>query len=368
LHFHSINTIQNPFTAAAKIVRIARSDKPNCKRLSAKRPANLQEWDRQSRPTFRIQGRSIMSVFGQITRIFFLVAVGCSVAFAATHPNRFSSIPALQQDSVPDTLFLPDHESRPLSEPASLTSTEISHIEDALLSPQSLAGRTPDINSMDTPGDRVQPQLSLLTPNPTNPSDDAVLGREPFGLPTIIAPPGEIAAKWNELQSRLLADEKTLAACRLGENECSQAARRFWAIVELGQKHQGRAKFGWINRAVNLNIKPMSDWAQYGYADYWASPLQTLSSGAGDCEDYAIVKYAALRELGIAPGDLRLVIVQDSMHQAEHAVVAVRDEQKWLILDNRTMAMLDAEQARYYYPLFVMDYRGIRTISTAARR
>jgi predicted transglutaminase-like cysteine proteinase len=50
----------------------------------------------------------------------------------------------------------------------------------------------------------------------------------------------------------------------------------------------------------------MNDCTQYGYADFWASPLQTLGSGAGDCEDYAIVKYVALRGLGILPDDLRL--------------------------------------------------------------
>ncbi len=113
----------------------------------------------------------------------------------------------------------------------------------------------------------------------------------------------------------------------------------------------------------------MSDWAQYGYAQFWASPLQTLSSGAGDCKDYAIVKYAALRELGIAPSDLRLVIVRDDVRQAEHEILAVRYEQNWLILDNLTMAMLDAEQIRHYYPLFVMDYRGARAFTaTVARR
>ena len=112
----------------------------------------------------------------------------------------------------------------------------------------------------------------------------------------------------------------------------------------------------------------MSDWAQYGFADFWASPLQTLSNGAGDCEDYAIVKYVALRELGIVPGDLRLVIVRDNMRQTDHAVVAVRYEREWLILDNRTFAILNTEQDRHYYPLFVMDDQGARAFSTAAAR
>ncbi len=168
-------------------------------------------------------------------------------------------------------------------------------------------------------------------------------------------PTEEMSAKWNELESRISADERALAACRSGESTCSQAERRFLSIVELGRQHEGRTRLGWLNRAVNMSVKPASDWAQYGDADYWASPLQTLSSGSGDCEDYAIVKYAALRALGIQADDLRLVIVEDDKRRTEHAVVAVLYEQQWLILDNLTMAIVTAEDARNYRPLFVLN-------------
>jgi predicted transglutaminase-like cysteine proteinase len=167
----------------------------------------------------------------------------------------------------------------------------------------------------------------------------------------------------------MLADDRTVAACGTVNGSCPKAAQHLLSIVELGRKREGRARLGWINRAVNLSITPMSDWTQYGYAQFWASPLQTLSSGAGDCKDYAIVKYAALRQLGIAPSDLRLVIVRDDLRQAEHEILAVRYEQNWLILDNLTMAVLNADQIRRYYPLFVMDYRGARAFTaTVAHR
>ena len=84
--------------------------------------------------------------------------------------------------------------------------------------------------------------------------------------------------------------------------------------------------------------------------------------------DYAIVKYAALRELGIAPNDLRLVIVSDDTRHAEHEVLAVHYGQKWLILDNLTMSILDAEQIRHYHFLFVMDFRGVRMFTAAVAR
>ena len=96
--------------------------------------------------------------------------------------------------------------------------------------------------------------------------------------------------------------------------------------------------------------------------------LQTLASEAGDCEDYAIVKYVALRELGILPDDLRLIIVQDDKRETGHAVVAVRYEQRWLILDNRTMSILDAEDVHYYRPLFALDQQGTHTIRDRGHR
>jgi predicted transglutaminase-like cysteine proteinase len=91
-----------------------------------------------------------------------------------------------------------------------------------------------------------------------------------------------------------------------------------------------------------------------------------MSSGAGDCEDYAIVKYVALGHLGVAPSDLRLLIVYDAKHGATHAVVAVRHEGEWLILDNRTLIMIKVEASQSYWPLFVLDHRGVATITTAS--
>jgi predicted transglutaminase-like cysteine proteinase len=110
----------------------------------------------------------------------------------------------------------------------------------------------------------------------------------------------------------------------------------------------------------------VSDWTQYGVQDFWSAPIATLSSGAGDCEDYAIVKYVALLEAGILRDDLRLLIVRDIKRKTDHAVVAVRLGEEWLLLDNRMLVMLNAAQARNYYPLFVLDHRCVRGFATAA--
>jgi hypothetical protein len=111
--------------------------------------------------------------------------------------------------------------------------------------------------------------------------------------------------------------------------------------------------------------KPVSDIQQYGLDDYWASPLEMLTSHAGDCEDYAIAKYVALQAAGLAPDDLRLVIVRDLRHQATHAVLAVHQDGEWLLLDNRTLVMVSANEVRGYLPLYVLDQGGVRAVASA---
>jgi len=188
----------------------------------------------------------------------------------------------------------------------------------------------------------------------------------PSAEQAVVTSPNEISAKWAELQGRILADKTTLARCRSDHESCPAAAQRFLSLVELGRHHEGRARIGQINRAVNLAIRPVSDLVQYGVDDFWAAPLTTMRTGAGDCDDYAILKYLALREVGIAPENIRLMIVRDVRRQNNHAVVAVRHDDEWLILDNRTMVMVRAIDAQYYWPLFSLDHHGVGMVATAA--
>jgi predicted transglutaminase-like cysteine proteinase len=267
-----------------------------------------------------------MSAFVRTARIVFSVAVCCSAAFTDMRPGRSSPVAESQDSSANELRALPEKIS----------------IELPL---QRLALLTPEL-----------PAAGKSTRRPA----------EPFDMAANAVLPADIASKWSDLQSRILADEKAIAACRMDEAVCSAAVRRFLSLVESGGKNELRVQLGKINRAVNLAIRPASDWAQYGYADFWASPLQTLASGAGDCEDYAIVKFVALRVLGMPETDLRLMIVRDDRHSTEHAVVAVRDGQGWLILDNRTMFIVNAEDARYYNPLFALEQKTPHTFAAAA--
>jgi predicted transglutaminase-like cysteine proteinase len=136
--------------------------------------------------------------------------------------------------------------------------------------------------------------------------------------------------------------------------------------VDTARAREGRARLGEINRAVNLAIRPMSDLAQWGEIDVWSSPLVTFAHGAGDCEDYAIAKFVALRVAGVPPEDLRIVIMHDTIHGEDHAVAAARLDGQWLTLDNRRMAMVEDVDVRNYRPTFVIDRDGVKRYQEAS--
>jgi predicted transglutaminase-like cysteine proteinase len=183
---------------------------------------------------------------------------------------------------------------------------------------------------------------------------------EPFGLSTSPVTWGALREKWQGVERRLDDERVQLALCEGDPDRCAApAALQFLAIVGQGKARDGRARLGEINRAINLAIRPMTDLAQWGEIDVWSSPLVTFTHGAGDCEDYAIAKYVALRQAGISPDDLRIVIMRDTIHGEDHAVAAARLDGHWLTLDNRRMAMIEDVDLRNYRPLFVIDQHGV---------
>jgi predicted transglutaminase-like cysteine proteinase len=206
--------------------------------------------------------------------------------------------------------------------------------------------------------------LVAATPDSAGAFDEVVRQDEPFGLPVSAVPAGALQDKWLGLARKLDDERVQIALCDGDRDGCaSTAALQFLAIVDSARLRDGRARLGNINRAINLAIRPVSDLAQYGEIDVWSSPLSTFDRGAGDCEDYAIAKFMALRQAGIAAEDLRIVIMRDTFHGEDHAVAATRLDGHWLMLDNRRMAMVEDIHVRNYRPLFVIDQSGIMKYS-----
>jgi predicted transglutaminase-like cysteine proteinase len=104
-----------------------------------------------------------------------------------------------------------------------------------------------------------------------------------------------------------------------------------------------------------MNERPyISDKRNWGQTDYWATPVEFMKRG-GDCEDFAIAKYAALRTLGVPEERLRLAIVQDTQKNIPHAVLVVYTDQGAVLLDNQIKTLVDAERAGRYRPIYSIN-------------
>jgi predicted transglutaminase-like cysteine proteinase len=192
-----------------------------------------------------------------------------------------------------------------------------------------------------------------------------------FGVATEPVAEGELPEKWRRVKADIARDLETVARCH-ANGPCIAAAPSLIAIVAEAIGHSGRrARIAVVNRAVNLAITPMSDQAQWGVPDRWSAPLETLESRRGDCEDYAIVKYAALLGAGISESDLKIVIFKNLLPKEDHAALAARVDGQWLILDNRTMTLVSDTDITRAIPKYVLDQNGVsrfvRTSPTASR-
>ena len=108
-----------------------------------------------------------------------------------------------------------------------------------------------------------------------------------------------------------------------------------------------------VNRFVNL-IPYQEDQITYGKSDYWASPLEFLVN-AGDCEDYAIAKYISLRQLRMPATDLKMVVLQDTLRDLAHAVLAVRLDGSILVLDNNDYQIASPKDLPHYSPYYAVN-------------
>jgi predicted transglutaminase-like cysteine proteinase len=186
-----------------------------------------------------------------------------------------------------------------------------------------------------------------------------------FGMQTEPVAAGELPEKWHHVEAAMARDFAVVAQCH-ANGTCPVAAQRLIDISAEGAGQSVRARVGLINRAADLAIRPVSDEMQWGVADHWSDPFETLLSYRGDCEDYAILKYAALLEAGIPKDDVKIVILKYFFPNEDHAAVATRVDGQWLILDNRTLTLVHDTDVTRAIPEFVLDHEGVKRFNGAS--
>jgi predicted transglutaminase-like cysteine proteinase len=111
-----------------------------------------------------------------------------------------------------------------------------------------------------------------------------------------------------------------------------------------------------VNHYVN-QVQYIEDKKNFGKSDYWATPSEFFARG-GDCEDFAIAKYAMLKQLGVPEHKMRLAVVQDKIKNIPHAVLIVYTSNGPVLLDNQIKRTTEVASVNRYKPIYSINASG----------
>jgi predicted transglutaminase-like cysteine proteinase len=170
-----------------------------------------------------------------------------------------------------------------------------------------------------------------------------------FGTAEIHSSNLQMFPKWRGM---LQLFKKELSSC--GPDQCKKA--EWQAVVDRLRGKDVMTQLREIN--AEMNKRPyVADQVNWNLPDYWATPLQFLQKG-GDCEDFAIAKYMALRTAGVPVEDMRIVVLNDLNLGIAHAVLAVYVNASPYILDNQISKVVPATTIRHYQPVYSINENG----------
>lgn len=131
-------------------------------------------------------------------------------------------------------------------------------------------------------------------------------------------------------------------------------------FIARNQDQDLRSKLELVNNFFN-EITYGSDLDVWGQEDYWATPIEMLSIGGADCEDYAIAKYFTLRELGVDGNKMRIMYVRAQGWNVPHMVLTYYPtvSAEPLILDNLNTKIKVASERRDLTPVYSFNAEGL---------
>ena len=187
-----------------------------------------------------------------------------------------------------------------------------------------------------------------------------VFGSGMLGVLALQAQPDAVALDFDEgrLQGRMQSRYGAAGVQRLGQ----------WLAMLTAQKSRPLSQqLPAVNEFWNRAVVQTEDSMLWAQPDYWATPLETLGKGAGDCEDYVIGKYFSLLRLGV-PGDrLRLIYVRariggvGSTQSIAHMVLGYYEvpTAEPLVLDSMVDFLLPSSQRKDLTPVFSFNAQGV---------
>ncbi len=135
-------------------------------------------------------------------------------------------------------------------------------------------------------------------------------------------------------------------------------------VLQSGTEQQ---KLKNINEYFNRKLRFETDLKVWEREDYWATPIEALIKGSGDCEDYAIAKYFSLKFSGVPVSKLRITYVKariggmDSNITQAHMVLTYYStpDAEPLVLDNLVSEIRPASRRVDLVPIFSFNSEGV---------
>lgn len=186
---------------------------------------------------------------------------------------------------------------------------------------------------------------AAFSPAAVRPLDQQIAKPQIFGTKEIRSNDISAFTKWTTVMRRF---EDQMAT------QSTSPRMQMWKSHLQGLKGlSARDQIDAVNSYIN-QTRYIEDSANYGKSDYWATPIEFFSKG-GDCEDFAVAKYASLRALGFSTDQLRIMIVQDKIKRIAHAILIVYTPEGAFVLDNQQKSVLPQDQVKRYEAVFSIN-------------
>jgi predicted transglutaminase-like cysteine proteinase len=160
--------------------------------------------------------------------------------------------------------------------------------------------------------------------------------------------------QWTRVLGAMARERKSFDDCAAEASLCTTPILKHWrnilaSAAKLKREDRIKAVNDFFNRWPYKQDREL-----YGVSEYWATPREFMTR-SGDCEDFAIAKYFALRKLGFNKEELRIVILMDRIRGIGHAVLAYYSKNEILVLDSLSNLILPHSRYKHYVPQYSMN-------------
>ncbi len=143
--------------------------------------------------------------------------------------------------------------------------------------------------------------------------------------------------------------------------EASLRVERWHKLIQTSKMLSDKAKLKKVNDFFNQQIQFVDDIYLWGANDYWATPMEFLFQGAGDCEDYSIAKYFTLMEMGVDEKKMRITYVKALNLNQAHMVLTYFSTPRAVpvVLDNLISDIKMATKRTDLLPVYSFNGAGL---------